>query len=209
MGVISKISFVRWESLPRANIPAVARRFQQVAVCAAVLAAAACGGAAAPTAAPHVPIRLLPAADLPGLAATDTALDATALGHDAPVAALRAGLASWGFVAGRQREFKGASKVFTDVVSRSLVFADAAGARAYVAFVGRHAASFFGLGTTVRPTTSRGRPGYFVRAGMCGCHRETPVLLTVVNTGPRVSWLLVNGPGATAARAAALAAKMP
>ena len=187
----------------------MAGRFHRVALCGcAVLAAGACGGGGG-TPSGNPQIHVLPAADVPGLVVTDTALDARALSHDAPVASLPANLASWGFRAGRQREFRGASKVFTDVVSRSLVFADAAGARAYVAFVGRHATSFFGMGTRVRATTSRGRPGYFVRAGGCGCHRETPVLLTVVARGPHVSWLLVNGPGATAARAAALAAKMP
>ena len=58
-------------------------------------------------------------------------------------------------------------------------------------------------------STSAGRAGYFVRGASCGCHRESPILVTVVSQRARVSWLLVNGPGATRARAQALAAQMP
>ena len=96
-----------------------------------------------------------------------------------------------------------------DVVSRTLLFRNPAGAAAYVAFVADHAASYWGPGTAVQPVTSAGRPGFFVRGASCGCHRESPILVTVVSQRARVSWLLVNGPGATRARAEALAAHMP
>jgi hypothetical protein len=48
-----------------------------------------------------------------------------------------------------------------------------------------------------------------VRGASCGCHRESPILVTVVSRRSRVSWLLVNGPGATRASAEALADRMP
>jgi hypothetical protein len=170
--------------------------------------AVACGGGDSPAGgAATADLPVLRA--VPGLAAQDRALDTEALSHDAPLPGLAANLRRWGFVGGHEREFKGASKTFTDVVSRTLLFRGPAGAAAYVAFVAGHAASFWGPGSAVRPVTSAGRPGFFVRGASCGCHRESPILVTVVSRRARVSWLLVNGPGATRARAEALADRMP
>jgi len=169
---------------------------------------AACGGGgdrAGGTAAGNLPVL----GAVPGLAAEDRTLDVEALTHDAPLPGLVGDLERWGFVAGREREFKGASKTFTDVVSRTLLFRRPAGAAAYVGYVADHAASYWGPGTAVRPVTSAGRTGFFVRGASCGCHRESPILVTFVSRRARVSWLLVNGPGATRARAQALAARMP
>ena len=169
---------------------------------------AACGGGGSPAgAAATATLPVLGA--VPGLSAEDRALDAEALTHAAPLPGLAGDLERWGFVGGREREFKGASKTFTDVVSRTLLFRRPAGAAAYVAYVADHAASYWGPGTSVRPVTSAGRPGFFVRGASCGCHRESPILVTVVSRRARVSWLLVNGPGATRSRAGALAARMP
>lgn len=173
----------------------------------ACLAAACGGGGQAADGAATASLPVLKA--VPGLSAEDRALDADALTHDAPLPGLAGNLEHWGFLGGREREFKGASKTFTDVVSRTLLFRNPAGAAAYVAFVADHAASYWGPGTAVQRVTSAGRPGFFVRGASCGCHRESPILVTVVSQRARVSWLLVNGPGATRARAEALAAHMP
>ena len=170
--------------------------------------AAACGGAGDAHGGGH-PASLPVLRTVPGLAAEDRTLDADALTHDAPLPELAGNLARWGFVGGHEREFKGASKTFTDVVSRTLLFRRAAGAAAYVAFVADHAASYWGPGSVVHPVTSAGRTGFFVRGASCGCHRESPILVTLVAQRSRVSWLLVNGPGATRARAQALAERMP
>jgi hypothetical protein len=169
---------------------------------------AACGGGGE-TAGAAQTAQLPVLRTVPGLTAEDRTLDAAALTHDAPLPDLAGNLKRWGFVGGKEREFKGSSKTFTDVVSRTLVFRGAAGARAYVAFVADHAASYWGPGSAVSPVTSAGRDGFFVRGASCGCHRESPILVTVVSRQARVSWLLVNGPGATRARAAALADRMP
>jgi hypothetical protein len=173
----------------------------------ACLVAACGGGGETAGAAQTAQLPVLRA--VPGLTAEDRALDAAALTHDAPLPDLAGNLKRWGFVGGKEREFKGSSKTFTDVVSRTLLFRGAAGARAYVAFVADHAASYWGPGSAVSPVTSAGRDGFFVRGASCGCHRESPILVTVVSRQARVSWLLVNGPGATRARAAALADRMP
>jgi len=169
--------------------------------------AAACGGGGSEAGSATTSLPVLQA--VPGLAAEDRALDTDALSHDAPVPSLAADLNRWGFLGGHEREFKGASKTFTDVISRTLLFRSPDGARAYVTFVADHAASYYGPGTAVQPVTSAGRSGFFVRGASCGCHRESPILVTVVSQRSRVSWLLVNGPGATRARAEALAAQMP
>jgi hypothetical protein len=170
---------------------------------------AACGGGGARAGSGGAPASLPVLQGVPGLAAEDRVLDADALTHDAPIPSLAGDLERWGFVTGREREFKGASKTFTDVVSRTLLFRRPAGAAAYVAFVADHAASYWGPGSAVRPVSSAGRAGFFVRGASCGCHRESPILITLVSNRARVSWLLVNGPGATRARAEALAARMP
>jgi hypothetical protein len=174
-------------------------------LCACLAAACGGGGPGAGSATTNLPVLQA----VPGLAGEDRILDTDALSHDAPVASLARNLETWGFLGGHEREFKGASKTFTDVISRTLAFRAPAGARAYVAFVAAHAASYYGPGSVVQPATSAGRPGFFVRGASCGCHRETPILVTVVSERSRVSWLLVNGPGATRARARALAAQMP
>lgn len=170
---------------------------------------AACGGAGDSPGSRGASARLPVLTRVAGLTSEDRALDADALAHDAPLPGLAGDLERWGFVGGREREFKGASKTFTDVVSRTLLFRRPAGAAAYVAFVADHAASYWGPGSAVRPVTSAGRAGFFVRGASCGCHRESPILITLVSRRSRVSWLLVNGPGATRARAQALAARMP
>jgi hypothetical protein len=176
----------------------------------ACLAAACGGGSGSGQAAGGSPAANLPVLRaVPGPSASDRTLDTEALTHDAPLPALAGNLVRWGFVGGHEREFKGASKTFTDVVSRTLLFRHAAGAAAYVAFVADHAASYWGPGSVVHPVTSAGRNGFVVRGASCGCHRESPILVTLVARRSRVSWLLVNGPGATRARAEALAERMP
>jgi hypothetical protein len=193
----------------RANIPGMARGVHLVTMATLFTClAAACGAGDSPAASGR-PADLPVLTAVPGLAAEDRRLDAEALTHDAPLPAMAGNLERWGFLSGREREFKGASKTFTDVVSRTLLFRRPAGAAAYVAFVAHHAASFWGPGSVVKPVTSAGRAGFFVRGASCGCHRESPILVIVVSRRSRVSWLLVNGPGATRARAEALADRMP
>jgi hypothetical protein len=160
---------------------------------------------------PEGPLPVLARSALPGLTVKDLQLTTVDLTHDAPISGFSERLAGWGFQRGTQREFRTTSRTatFSDVVSRTLEFRGPAGARAYVALVGAQAGRFFGNGSRVLPLESGGRSGYLVRLASCGCHGETPALLAVVAGGPRVTWLLGNGPGASPATLRTLLAKAP
>lgn len=41
--------------------------------------------------------------------------------------------------------------------------------------------------------------GWLFVPPLCACHLANPDLVGVVRTGPRVSWLAINGPAATTA----------
>jgi hypothetical protein len=47
------------------------------------------------------------------------------------------------------------------------------------------------------------------RAQSCACPHATPLWLGATSAGPRVTWLEINGPDATAQTLRALAAKAP
>jgi len=153
---------------------------------------------------------VLDATALPGLAATTHAVGARDLAADlAGGAAFEARLRSWGFRRGRERDFQGPSKHIDRAVSRTLVFATGGGARAYVAYIGAHAAALYGPGSTSSRLASRGRPGVLVDAAACACHRAAPTLLAVVARGTRVTWLEANGGEVTRAVLVALLARAP
>ena len=171
--------------------------------------AAGCGGASAASSQPSAQLPVLPGAALPLLTATDTAVTAVDLTHDAPIAGFAAQLESWGYQRGTQRVFRGNQGAFTNVVSRTLQFGSGGGAAAYVRLVDGRVADFFGRGSKVAVLTSSGRRGYLITAAPCGCHRETPILLAVLTQGRRVTWLYGTGPGARPARLRALLVQAP
>lgn len=174
-----------------------------------VLLAVGCGSQSAATSAPQDPLPTLAADAIPGLAAELRPVGITVLTHDAPIEGFAGKLAGWGFERGTQREFTGRSDTFTNVVSRTLQFRSAEGARAYVQLVADRVGDFFGDGSKVRALEQGGRSGYLIRAGSCGCHRETPVLIAVVSSGQRVSWLYGHGPRAKPRALEALLARAP
>jgi hypothetical protein len=171
--------------------------------------AGGCGGRSAAASQPAAPLPVLPAAALPRLTPTDTAVTAVDLTHDAPIAGFAAQLASWGFERGTQRVFRGNQGAFTNVVSRTLEFGSDGGAAAYVRLLDGRVADFFGRGSKVAALSSSGRSGYLITAAPCGCHRETPILLAVLSEGRRVTWLYGTGPGARPARLRALLVQAP
>ena len=167
-----------------------------------LLAAAACGHGPAPAAArPSVPLGampvLLPAA-VPGVPSTTRALTSAELGKDAAISGLQGRLASWGYLDGRERTFQGQSHHLTFAVSRALVFRDGTGARAFVTFVRQHAAAYFGVAVQAEPLRAQRRTGWLFRPAACACHMANPVYVGVLDDGPRVIWLEINGPDATA-----------
>jgi hypothetical protein len=118
-------------------------------------------------------------------------------------------LGAWGFTRGRERDFQGESRRIDRAVSRTLVFASASGARAYVHYLGEHAATLYGAGSAAISLTSRGRAGYLLEAAPCACHRASPTLLAVVARGSRVSWLELNGGAVTPLVIRGLLARAP
>ncbi len=184
-------------------------RLAGMLVLAVVLLAAGCGSGAAGGSSAVAPLPVLPASALAGLTTTDSVVTAADLTHDAPIAGFADRLSQWGYRGGSQRVFRGNTGDFSNVVSRTLEFGTAAGAASYVKLVDDRVADFFGRGSKVAPLTAAGRSGYLIQAAPCGCHRETPVYLAVVSSGPRVTWLYGTGPGAHPAGLRTLLAQAP
>jgi hypothetical protein len=118
-------------------------------------------------------------------------------------------LSAWGFVVGADRYFQGQSHDLQLVDSRTLQFKDAHGASAFIAFVRAHAAAYLGSFPRVRGFASRGRIGIVAVAQECQCHLAQPAYLGVVAREGTVTWLEINGPGATPRRLASLMARAP
>ena len=76
-------------------------------------------------------------------------------------------------------------------------------------FVRAHASAYLGSFPLVHRFASRGRRGIIAIAQECQCHLANPAYLGVVSRGPTVTWLEINGPGATPGRLAALIADAP
>ena len=151
---------------------------------------------------PAVPSAALPVlatAAVPGIPSVTTRLTAADLGKDATIHGLAAEIASWGYLTGRQRTFQGESHRLTLVISRALLFRDAAGARRYAAFVREHEAAFFGTAVQARRLPGLGTSGWLFIPPLCACHMANPWMIAVRNTGSRVLWLEINGPTATPA----------
>jgi hypothetical protein len=173
-----------------------------LSVVAALLVASGCGqnsshhGPAGPAAAA---LPVLAASAVPGIPAVTARLTAADLAKDAAVHGLAAKITAWGYLGGRQRTFQGESHRLTLVVSRALMFRGTAGARSYAAFVRAHRSAFFGTATGARPLPGSGGSGWLFTPQLCACHMANPALIGVVNAGPRVLWLEINGPAATPA----------
>ena len=181
---------------------------------ALLLAAAACAAACASahtgraSRTPPVPPTLSPRA-VPYLPSKFSRLSASQLAREAGAPALRSELGAWGFLAGADRYFQGESRQLQVVDSRMLRFSSAAGAAEFVAFVRRHVSVYVGSFPGMRRFSSRGRSGILVRAQACTCHLANPAFLAVLARGGDVTWLEINGPGATAKRLAQLIAAAP
>jgi hypothetical protein len=167
----------------------------------ALVITCACGSPAthAAPSSPVVEMQVLSSSAVPGIPFVTRVLTAGALANDASIPALAAHLRSWGFVDGRERTFQGESRHLMLVISRSLIFKDATGARGFVAFVQANYAAYFGSTTTLHQLTAQGRSGWLFAPPLCACHLANPAFIAVVEVGSSVVWLEINGPDATPA----------
>ena len=170
-------------------------------------ALAGCGGSTQATAPGTLPVLAEDA--VPGLDSTTEAVTLDDIEADFGAGPSGTAPDISGFVAGRERVFQGESHLFDRVVSRTLLFEDADAASAYVRLLGDHAADVYGVGTNARDIESEGRQGVLVDAASCACHRAEPTLSAAVASGPRVSYLEVNGGGAKPAALEELLAQAP
>jgi hypothetical protein len=151
----------------------------------------------------------LPAAAVPYLPSTAKALTARGLAREAASPELAARLGQWGFVAGSQRYFQGESRRLQVVDSRTLRFRRAAGAGEFVVFMRAHLGAILGSFPKIRTFALGARRGILAVGQECQCHLANPSFLALVVRGGTVSWLEINGPGATRRRLAALLARAP
>jgi hypothetical protein len=172
-----------------------------LALCAAMtLVAAGCGAPAQTTSPPprsETSLPVLAPSAVPGISYTTRAVTAGDLSRDAPIAGLASKIVGWGYVDGRERTFQGESRQLTLVVSRTLLFRDAAGAHQFVTFVEQQRTAFFGGGVTERSLAIAGRSGWSFLPAPCACHMANPDLVGVLTSGPTVTWLEINGPAAS------------
>jgi hypothetical protein len=171
--------------------------------------AVGCGGAGTTPQPPSGPPPL-PAAAVPYLDSTVNQLTSAGLALEAQLPDLAGRLQAWGFDGVSRRYFQGQSRRRLQVVdSRSLRFGSPAGARGFVRFVRAHPGSFLGGALRPHAFSSRGRTGIVPKGALCACHLATPAYLAVVARGDRVTWLEINGPGATRTALHRLAARAP
>jgi hypothetical protein len=177
----------------------------------ALVVAVGCAGcgASSPGSSSLPVVQVLPASAVAYLPSTVKPLTASRLAREAQAPALRAKLGGWGFQAGRQRYFQGESRRLQVVDSRTLRFGRRAGASAFVGFMRGHLGAYLGGFAAVRRFTSDGRAGFLATAQECQCHLANPAYLAAVARGGSVTWLEINGPGATRGMLSALLARAP
>jgi hypothetical protein len=172
---------------------------RRVLVLFVLLVLAGCGSSSQPDAEP-----VLSTNAVPGLEATTEPVTADDLAGD-----LGGDVSVEGFLSGTERVFQGESQDIDRVVSRALVFESAAAAKGYVDLLRAHVDDLYGVGTTAEPLEQGGRSGYLIDPAACACHRASPTLTAVLSSGPRVTYLEVNGGGVDPAAVEALLAKSP
>lgn len=119
--------------------------------------------------------------------------------------ALEALLTEAGFARGSEREFSGKSTTFDHVVARALLFGSAAGAEAYLGWLGKHADEILGTAKPERPL-ALGESGVLFSLVRCGtCKKELPTFLAAWRRDGTVRSLLAAGTGVNPTRFEALA----
>jgi len=145
---------------------------------------------------------------LAGLSRSERELDVDTLSEDAlEPAALAAVLEQAGFEGGGQIEYTGRTKLYSHVVTRTLLFAKPDGASAYLEWLDRNVADILGPVKT-RQSLSLGSDGVLLLEEGCGCHSDLPTYLAAWRDGSVVRTLLADGAGANERRVRALASEL-
>lgn len=182
------------------------RRLLPVALVTLVVAGCGSVGAATPsTPSPVGTGRVLASAPAQGLVATTLPVTTATLAGET-TSDISAALADAGFLGGRERSFQGQSRDLSLVVSRELVFSDAAGAQRFLGYLHDHAEALFGLTTESVAVDVGGRKGWLFQAPECACPGAQPKIVGVLDDGSGLQWLSINGPRADRARMRALLA---
>jgi hypothetical protein len=178
------------------------RRAARCLAVGAALTAVACGSSTPLVA-------TLSAHAVPGMPSTRSTLTPAFLARETQAPPLRNRLRTWGFLAGARRYFQGESRALQLVDSRTLHFRGAAGAVAFVGFLRTHLNSYVGSFARTRRFSAQGRSGFLAVGQECQCHLANPTYLAALSARGTVTWLEINGPGATPTRLAALLAQAP
>ncbi len=173
----------------------------------AVLAGTVVTGCGSSAAAGRPPT--LPAGAVPYLTSAVKPLSPGRLAREAGDPKFAGRLRHWGFEAGADRYFQGESRRLQMVDSRTLRFRGSPGATAFMTFMRTHLDPILGSFAQVSGYLSGGRRGILAVAQECQCHLANPTFLAVVVRGGIVSWLEINGPGATRRRVKALLGRAP
>jgi hypothetical protein len=175
----------------------------------AALLLAGCGSATSGGDSASTPPATLPAAAVPYLPSTGKPLTASLLVREAQAPDLAGALRRWGFRDGAERYFQGESHRLQVVDSRTLRFASAPGAEAFVKFMRSHLGAYVGALPKLHPLAMGSRRGFLAVGQECQCHLANPTFLAVVWHRGGVTWLEINGPGATPARLMSLLGHAP
>jgi len=153
-------------------------------------------GSEAPAGQTSAPPPPLGASVLPELDARDRELPPDALAADAfDPEALAALLDDAGYAGGRERELSGHGETFDHVIARSLVFADAAGADAYLGWVRGHTLDLVGR-TREREAPPLGDVAFLFELEPCpSCRKQLPTRVAVWRSGGKVGYVLASGRG--------------
>jgi hypothetical protein len=145
---------------------------------------------------------------LSGLSRSNRVLDVDALSEDALEPAALAGvLEEADFEGGREIEYTGHTKLYSHVVTRTLLFAKPDGASAYLEWLDENAADILGQ-VKSRQLLAVGSDGVLLLEQGCNCHSDLPTYLAAWRDGAVVRTLLADGAGANERRVTALAREL-
>jgi hypothetical protein len=145
---------------------------------------------------------------LSSLSRSNRELDVDALSEDALEPAALAGvLEKADFEGGEEIEYTGHTKLYSHVVTRTLLFAKPDGASAYLEWLDENAADVLGP-VKSRLLLAMGSDGVLLREQGCNCHSDLPTYLAAWRAGAVVRTLLADGAGMNARRVRALAREL-